>query len=50
MTEIARELGVLVALNQLYARFDLGLGEKRAMQTVLMVERKFSPSHTLFIH
>ena len=36
-------------LGQLNARFDLGFGEKRALQTVAMVANKFSPSHTFSI-
>ena len=31
------------------AGFDFTFGEKRALQTVAMVERRFSPSRTLFI-
>ena len=37
------------AFNQLYARFDLGLGKKRAMQTVVIVAYKFSLSRILSI-
>jgi len=29
--------------------FDFGLGEKRALQTVVMVPNKFSPSRTFSI-
>jgi hypothetical protein len=37
------------ALGDLHTDLDLGLGEKRALQTVAVVTYKFSPSHTLSI-
>jgi len=37
-------------LHDLHPAFDFGLGEKRALQTVLMVEYKFSLSRIHSIH